>query len=192
MVTICSIDIGVKHLAIIIFDPVTNRILYWTIHTLNLVNGSFSQSISSLMSKALPFMTETVAIVIEKQIRCRGMAFQKHGMDNCLVEAGVEQFFINKMPLALTLLFDTRHKLTRHGIDMRDINLKKTPKTQSKQICSQYLIVNIQDKKIFDFYNDYPDKKDDLSDCLLQGLAYYNMNRSLFLPAPRFIDLTDN
>jgi hypothetical protein len=63
MVTICSIDIGVKHLAIIIFDPVTNRILYWTIHTLNLVNGSFSQSISSLMSKALFFMTETVAII---------------------------------------------------------------------------------------------------------------------------------
>jgi hypothetical protein len=63
MVTICSIDIGVENLSIIVIDAITKTILYWAIHKVIELNGSFSQSISSLMAQALPFMTETVVVV---------------------------------------------------------------------------------------------------------------------------------
>jgi hypothetical protein len=63
MVTICSIDIGVEHLSIIVIDPITKEIVYWAIHKVLELNGSFSHNISSLMAQALPFMTETVIIV---------------------------------------------------------------------------------------------------------------------------------
>jgi hypothetical protein len=99
MATILSIDIGVKYLALIVINIITKEIIYWYIHEVHTENGSFSQSISSLMELALQFMTETVVVVIEKQIRCRGPAFRKHGRNNCFVEAAVEQFFITKMPL---------------------------------------------------------------------------------------------
>jgi hypothetical protein len=89
MSTITSVDIGVKFLSIIVIDPITKTVIYWNIHAVREVNGSFSQSISGLMALALPFMTETVVIVTEKQIRRRNRAFQRHGMNNCLVEAGV-------------------------------------------------------------------------------------------------------
>jgi hypothetical protein len=76
MVTICSIDVGVENFSLIVIDPITKEIVYWVIHKVLEVNGSFSQSIYSLMTLALPFMTETVVIVIEKQIRCRSSAYQ--------------------------------------------------------------------------------------------------------------------
>jgi hypothetical protein len=194
MLTMGSVDIGVKYLAITVFDPITNIIIYWNIHTVCEVNGSFSQSISSLMTQALPFMTETVVIVIEKQIRCCSRSFQRNGMNNCLVEAGVEQFFINMKPDARILTINSRYKLLKHGVDMSNIVLKQSLKTQSVQICKQCLELNIQHVDIHNFFNNHR-KKDDLSDCLLQALAYYNMNVSSF---PRFIraaealDLTDD
>jgi predicted NBD/HSP70 family sugar kinase len=63
-----SIDIGVKYLAIIVIDVNTKEIKYWAINEVREINGTFSQSISSLMELALQFMTETVVVVIEKQI----------------------------------------------------------------------------------------------------------------------------
>lgn len=195
MATVCSIDIGVKHLAIIVVNVYTKEIKYWAIHEVRENNGSFSQSISSLMELALQFMTETVVVVIEKQIRCRGVAFLRHGMNNCLVEAGVEQFFINKMPLAHTVRFDSRHKLIRHGVNMANIVLKKSLKIQSIQICKQFLRLNIQNANINMFFDNYNDKKDDLSDCLLQALAYYNMHSLSFqrlIRVPEILPLEDN
>jgi hypothetical protein len=115
--------------------------MYWTTHKVCEENGSYSKSISRLMSLVLPFMTKTVVIVIEKQLRCHGLAFRRHGMNNCLVEAGVEQFFINKAPFALTVRFDPRHRLYKHGVDIATIVLKKSLKTQSVQICALSLII---------------------------------------------------
>jgi hypothetical protein len=157
--------------------------MYWITHKVCEENGSYSKSISRLMSLALPFMTETVVVVIEKQIRCQGLAFRKHGMNNCLVEAGVEQFFINKLPSALTVRFDARLRLRNHNVNMANIMLKQSLKTQSVQICKQFLNLNIQHANIQNYF-DHHGKKDDLSDCLLQALAYYNMNLSSF---PRLV-----
>jgi hypothetical protein len=189
MVTICSIDIGVEHLSIIVIDPITKKIVYWAIHKVLELNGSFSHSISSLMTQALPFMTETVIIVIEKQIRCRNRVFQRNGMNNCLVEAGVEQLFINLKPDCRTLTFDPRHKLRRHGVDMATIVLKKSLKVQSVQICKQFLKSNVQHGDIHNFFYNHHGKKDDLSDCLLQALAYYNMHGSSF---PHLVNVSDD
>jgi hypothetical protein len=194
MLTMGSVDTGVKYLAIIVFDTITNIIIYWNIHTVCEVNGSFLPSISSLMAQVLPFMTQTVVIVIEKQIRCCSRNFQRNGMNYCLVEAGVEQYFINMKPDARILTINSRYKLLNHGVDMSNIVLKKSLKTQSVQTCKQFLKLNIQHVDIHNFFSNHK-KKDDLSDCLLQALAYYNMNGSSFprfIRAAKVLDLTDD
>jgi hypothetical protein len=104
------------------------------------------------------------------------------------------------MPNALTLLLDTRHKLSKHGINMTDIVLNQSPKSQSVQICKQFLKLHIQRSDIQFSFDNYPNKKDDLSDCLLQALAYYNMyglsmqgsSFQRLIRAPELSDLTDN
>jgi hypothetical protein len=77
---------------------------------------------------------------------------------------------------------------------MTNIALKKSLKSQSVQICKQFLKLNIQNANIHNIFDNYR-KEDDLSDCLLQALAYYNMHGPSL---PRLIrafevsNLTDN
>jgi hypothetical protein len=78
---------------------------------------------------------------------------------------------------------------------MGNIVLKKSLKIQSVQICKQFLKLNIQSADIQRVFDNYDDKKDDLSDCLLQALACYNMHRSLFprlVRAPEESDISDD
>jgi hypothetical protein len=112
-------------------------------------------------------------------------------MNNCLVEAGVEQFFINKKPDCRTLTFDPRYKLREHGVDMANIALKMSLIIQSVQICKQFLKSNSQHADIHHFFDKHHGKKDDFSDCLLQALAYCNMHRSSFRRLTRALEVSN-
>ena len=151
---ILSFDVGIKHLAYCVLDRENHHILAWNVCQIPTDLGQQIQFLNECEFWNTPFDT----VIIEKQ-PARNTKMR-------IVENMLSVYFLMK-GIASVTTFSSKHKLGSIG--------KTTKGTKNYTVRKKYGIamtnVFVQDTPHVEFFNKHK-KKDDLSDCLLQALAF--------------------
>ena len=167
-----SIDVGIRNMAYIILkinDTDNHEILKWDVMELIESSEKASLAQNTCIGKSLCIQFDEILpqynidmILIENQIGQNAIKMKTiQGMINMY-------FIMRNFNIQNIINYNACHKLKPF------IGKEKTTYAQRKKLSKQityYLCEHYYDKSIFDFYKSFK-KKDDLADCLLQGLDY--------------------
>ena len=158
---ILSIDVGIRNLAMCLYDDSTTEIVEWDVSG---VPPESSAGLYPCFRKHLDERAWTLradTILIEKQPdRNKKMVSGMHFL---------HAYFVIKRPDATTILYDARHKVADCPGRGRELYLRR--KQMAVDRCREFLqesSVNQRWRSVFDSSK----KKDDLADTVLQALSY--------------------
>jgi len=154
-----SIDCGIKNLAMCLIDPVTKKIHEWDVSGVppNHADGIFPCLVRHLNEK--PWVLGATTVIIEKQPdRNRSMK---------AVENLLHTYFLVKEKSVV--IFDARHKVPDCAGPGRAMYAKR--KKASIERARKFIAGDGPNKEFVSFFDAHK-KKDDLSDSLLQSLAF--------------------
>jgi hypothetical protein len=154
-----SIDCGIKNLAMCLIDPATKRIHQWDVSGVPPMHadGVFPCLVRHLNEK--PWVLGATTVIIEKQPdRNRSMK---------AVENLLHTYFIVKEKTVV--IFDARHKVPDCAGPGRAMYAKR--KKASIERARKFIAGDGPNKEFVAFFDGHK-KKDDLSDSLLQSLAF--------------------
>jgi len=176
---ILSIDVGIRNLAYILIqvDGIDNhKILKWDV--LELIDGDqkankvqntiIGKSLYEQFDAILPSYSIDI-ILIENQIGQNAIKMKT-------IQGMINMYFVMKdYPLSSIINYNAVHKLKPflNGKKTTYAERKKLSKQITKSLCEIYY-----DNCMLEFYNSFK-KKDDLADCLLQGLDYIKKQDNL-------------
>ena len=167
-----SIDVGIRNLAYILIqvnDIDKHVILKWDVLELIKPNEKANQVQNTYIGNSLCNQFDNILpnynidiILIENQIGQNAIKMKTiQGMINMY-------FVMKKYPLSCILNYNAVHKLKPF------LNEKKTTYAERKKLSKEItlkLCETYYEESILNFYKSFK-KKDDLADCLLQGLDY--------------------
>ena len=168
---IASFDVGSKNLSFVILE--NKKIISW--HNLNISSSnSVCESLVYELDKHIELFNECAHIVIEKQ--------PSKNNKMRIIEGLLNAYFVIKgkcssdSNVSKVVVYSAKHKLNSMIKNMKDFNGKdgyNNRKKLSVKITENYVHENETQEFIQIFENSK--KKDDLADCLLQGLKYLDI-----------------
>jgi len=157
---VVSFDVGCKNLAYCVIEECAEgkRIVHWEVVDLkNTSRDSICASVVSCMD-ARPFLLEANAVVIEKQ------PAKNNSMR--IIEALLNAYFVIK-GVPKVVIYSAKHKLG--SVTIKGKAGYRDRKRLGVNRCAEY--VKCQSDSVQAQFHSSK-KKDDLADCLLQGLSY--------------------
>ena len=158
---ILSIDVGIRNLAMCLFDPSDKRIHQWDVSGVppESDQGLFVSMRNLLDSK--PWVLEATTVLIEKQ--------PDRNKKMKTVENFLNSYMIIKNPQAETIIYHAKHKIP----DV--VGAGKTQYRKRKQTsidrCRDFLNGSETNRDWIDVFN-RSKKKDDLADTVMQALSF--------------------
>lgn len=158
---ILSIDVGIKNLAMCLFDPSDKKIHQWDVSG---VPPESDQGLFVCMRNLLdskPWVLEATTVLIEKQ--------PDRNKKMKTVENFLNSYMIIKNPQAETIIYHAKHKIP----DV--VGAGKTQYRKRKQTsidrCRDFLKGSETNKNWIEVFNSSK-KKDDLADTVMQALSF--------------------
>lgn len=168
---ILSIDVGLKNMSYVILKE--DEIIDW-----NLINfqtkGDLCENIVKILDTYIKFH-ECTTVIIEKQ--------PSKNNKMRIIEALLQSYFIIKgkceeaSNITKVIVYNSKHKLNKQTEISKEFGGAtgyKSRKKLSIKLCDVFLNKNTKNSTFLSFY-EYSSKKDDLSDALLMGLSYQNI-----------------
>jgi hypothetical protein len=168
---VLSFDIGIVNMAYCIIEDTTKEILHWEVFSL--CNSTEIENCKDLVIKLdqRPHILKDIgAILLERQPKCNPkMRAMASALRSYLVIRGMvdlKQKFVLKD-------YSPKHKLMCWDGPVPKFTIKSEYGRRKKLAIFQCeKLIQGQDTLIKEIYNNAQSKKDDLSDCYLQGLSY--------------------
>ena len=160
--SILSIDVGIKNLAMCLIDGTTKVIRYWDVSGVppEHQDGLYKSLVFHLNAK--PWVLEASTILIEKQ--------PDRNKKMKMVENFLQAYFIIKCPQSETILYDARHKVP-DVVGAGKAQYRKR-KNASIERCQEFIKSPENSHWLVTFAQSK--KKDDLADTVMQALSFIN------------------
>lgn len=169
---IVSFDVGSKNLSFVILDQ--TKILSW--NNINVQsNSNQCETLVYELDKYLEEFSECERVVIEKQ--------PSKNNKMRIIESLLNAYFVIKgkccteSKIQSVIVYSAKHKLNDMIKNVKDFNGREgynNRKKLSVKIADSFIHETQQSEKIIDIF-EKSKKKDDLADCLLQGLKYLDI-----------------
>lgn len=155
---ILSIDVGIKNLGMCLMNMDTKNIIEWDVSGVppEHADGLFVSLRKHLDDR--PWVLTPKVILIEKQ---PGQNKRMKTVENFL-----HAYFVIKIPLSETIIYDARHKIP--DVVGKGKTQYRKRKATSVIRCREFLVETKQNTDVFDKSK----KKDDLADTVMQALSY--------------------
>lgn len=168
---VLSFDIGIINMAYCIIEDTNRSIQHWEVFSL--CNSSDIENCKDLVRKLddRPHILEDIGVVLlERQPKCNP---KMRAMASTLRSYLVIRGFIDKQKKFSIKDYSPKHKLMCWDGPVPKISVKSEYARRKKLAIFQCeKLIRDQSQEVQNIYKGAQSKKDDLSDCFLQGLSY--------------------
>lgn len=158
---ILSIDVGIRNLAMCMFDETSNLIVQWDTSG---IPPQHKDGIYVSLRKHLdekPWILNADTVLIEKQ--------PERNKKMVMVQHFLHAYFVIKHPSAETIIYDARHKIPDvSGSGKAQYNKRKRV---SIERCSEFIHKHTVNSHWIPIFTESK-KKDDLADTVMQAISY--------------------